>query len=71
MIKQLLRIHKRLITIGNSSDLKITSKAANQLRKINAKQGQTQFLRVQIDAGGCHGFQYKMELTEKQEQDDM
>jgi Fe-S cluster assembly iron-binding protein IscA len=65
------KLFKRLITLGNANDLKITSKAALQLAKINSKQAQNQFLRVQIDAGGCHGFQYKMELTDKQEDGDM
>lgn len=28
-------------------------------------------LRVAVDAGGCHGFQYKMELTHNAEKDDV
>jgi len=27
-------------------------------------------LRVAVESGGCHGYQYKMELTSKREPDD-
>jgi iron-sulfur cluster assembly 2 len=27
-------------------------------------------LRVAVESGGCHGYQYKMELTSKYEPDD-
>jgi iron-sulfur cluster assembly accessory protein len=36
-------------------DLIITSKAINQLLKINTP------LRISVDAGGCNGFQYKIQ----------
>jgi iron-sulfur cluster assembly accessory protein len=61
---------KRFIQTGASSDLRITDRAVKQLLKINQNLNTAQYLRVQVDAGGCHGFQYKIELTKQQEKDD-
>lgn len=50
------------------SSVEITSRAARQLSKVTLPSA---FLRVQVDAGGCHGYQYKMELTHTKEPDDV
>ncbi|KAI8907341.1 iron-sulfur cluster assembly accessory protein, partial [Gorgonomyces haynaldii] len=44
-----------------------TPRAVERLKKITADEA----LRVQVDAGGCHGYQYKMELVKDQEPDDV
>ncbi len=62
---------RRWITIGKFTDLEITERAANRLLQLNKNKKEPEALRVQVDAGGCHGFQYNMELTTKIEQEDM
>ncbi|KAI9002710.1 hypothetical protein BC832DRAFT_560666 [Gaertneriomyces semiglobifer] len=45
--------------------------AAKQLDAINRRKGLSQALRVTVESGGCHGFQYKFELTDEVEEDDI
>jgi len=28
-------------------------------------------LRVSVEPGGCHGYQYKMEITQEKDEDDL
>ncbi len=44
-------------------------KRINELRKTQDKDGLR--LRVRVEGGGCSGFQYKMELTEDQRDQDV
>ncbi|TPX50566.1 hypothetical protein SeMB42_g02187 [Synchytrium endobioticum] len=49
----------------------VTDRAVKQLYHINAKE-KTHALRIEVDSGGCHGYQVKMELTsEKAKEDDL
>ncbi|KAG8801935.1 [4Fe-4S] proteins maturation [Serendipita sp. 398] len=49
----------------------ITQSAAEQLRSISMRENDKGVaLRVAVESGGCHGYQYKMELTSKYEPDD-
>ncbi|KAI1486316.1 hypothetical protein F5X96DRAFT_655628 [Biscogniauxia mediterranea] len=49
---------------GNVMLLEITPRAANRLSQIMAKDGNPHLaLRIQVESGGCHGFQYLMSLT--------
>ncbi|GMK59247.1 hypothetical protein CspeluHIS016_0702620 [Cutaneotrichosporon spelunceum] len=52
--------------------LRLTPSAAAQLAKIgeDEKPGSQLAFRVGVDSGGCHGYQYKMELTEERGGDD-
>ncbi|KAK7753465.1 [4Fe-4S] proteins maturation [Diatrype stigma] len=44
--------------------MEITPRAANRLSKIMAlDQNPNLALRIQVESGGCHGFQYVMSLT--------
>lgn len=45
----------RMFSIGIPSDLKISERAGKQLELLNRKKEIQQLLRIQIDAGGCHG----------------
>ncbi|KAI0127682.1 hypothetical protein BJ170DRAFT_595543 [Xylariales sp. AK1849] len=48
---------------GNEMILEITPRAANRLSKIMEKDGNPHLaLRIQVESGGCHGFQYLMSL---------
>ncbi|KAK6851492.1 hypothetical protein PG995_011617 [Apiospora arundinis] len=49
---------------GNDMVLEITPRAANRLSQIMTKdQNPHLALRIQVESGGCHGFQYLMSLT--------
>ncbi|KAF4975129.1 hypothetical protein FZEAL_8044 [Fusarium zealandicum] len=48
---------------GNDMLLEITARAAKRLSKIMEKDGNPNLaLRIQVESGGCHGFQYLMSL---------
>ena len=49
------QLFRRYITFGNPSDLRIGQAAIKKLKEINREKGLKSHLRVQIDAGGCHG----------------
>ncbi|KAE9408631.1 hypothetical protein BT96DRAFT_666257 [Gymnopus androsaceus JB14] len=49
----------------------ITDRAAEQLRKISEREKDPNAaLRVAVESGGCHGYQYKMELAKTRSLDD-
>ncbi|KAI3343992.1 hypothetical protein F4824DRAFT_29676 [Ustulina deusta] len=49
---------------GNAMALEITPRAANRLSQIMSKDKNPYLaLRIQVESGGCHGFQYLMSLT--------
>jgi iron-sulfur cluster insertion protein len=49
----------------------LTSAAAARLAKLSDQQGRDLMLRVAVDGGGCSGFQYRFELVETAEADDL
>ncbi|RDX53210.1 hypothetical protein OH76DRAFT_1399840 [Lentinus brumalis] len=51
--------------------LVLTDRAAEQLRSIaQREQNPDSALRVSVESGGCHGYQYKMLLAKRREPDD-
>ncbi|KAH9485218.1 Iron-sulfur assembly protein 2 [Psilocybe cubensis] len=51
--------------------LEITDRAAEQLRKISERENnQNSALRISVESGGCHGYQYKMDLAKERSPDD-
>ncbi|KAL8901125.1 MAG: hypothetical protein Q9192_000720 [Flavoplaca navasiana] len=49
---------------GNDMLIDITERAAKRLQEIMAKDSNPSLaLRVTVESGGCHGFQYLMSLT--------
>jgi hypothetical protein len=49
-----------------------TDRAIAQLRKVAERENSSSLaLRVAVEPGGCHGYQYKMEITEEVEDDDL
>ncbi|KAI1279613.1 Iron-sulfur cluster assembly 2 -like protein, mitochondrial [Halotydeus destructor] len=45
----------------NSDDIVISDKCAERLNKV---AGEKEFLRVEVEGGGCSGFQYKFKLDD-------
>lgn len=49
---------------GNDMTVEITPRASNRLKEImSADANPNLALRIQVESGGCHGFQYLMSLT--------
>jgi iron-sulfur cluster assembly accessory protein len=45
--------------------------AAKRLHAISAQEGHAVMLRVAVEGGGCSGFQYKFDLVDTVENDDL
>ncbi|KAI8849612.1 hypothetical protein BC829DRAFT_361804, partial [Chytridium lagenaria] len=58
-------------TEPKTSSIIVDDSAAKQLNLINSRQATPQLLRVAIDSGGCHGYQYVMTLTNEVLEDDI
>ncbi|KAH9963505.1 hypothetical protein BC827DRAFT_1192090 [Russula dissimulans] len=51
--------------------LSLTERAAEQLHSITSQQEHSgSALRISVESGGCHGYQYKMELTRQNTPED-
>lgn len=51
--------------------LSLSDSAAQRLAELAAAEGRPVLLRVAVDGGGCSGFQYRFELLEAPEPDDI
>lgn len=51
--------------------LTLSESAAARLAKLAEAEGRPVLLRVAVDGGGCSGFQYRFELVETAEPDDL
>lgn len=49
----------------------LTPAAAKRVGLIAEKQGKPAILRLAVEGGGCSGFQYRFDLAEKAEPDDI
>jgi len=48
------------------AQLALTERAAQQLHRISSQEAHSgSALRISVESGGCHGYQYKMELTQQ------
>ncbi|KAG0257600.1 [4Fe-4S] proteins maturation [Actinomortierella ambigua] len=57
---------------GKELTIDITDKAVKQLKHIMKRDNNfTQSLRVMVDSGGCHGYQYLLDLTNEMNEDDV
>ncbi|KAL3994405.1 iron-sulfur cluster assembly accessory family protein [Acanthocheilonema viteae] len=64
----LFMIRKGYAKDGTSTDLKITENCVNRLREV---AGIGEHLRIMVDGGGCSGFEYKMSLDNKINDNDL
>lgn len=51
--------------------LTLADSAARRLAQLGQAEGRPVLLRVAVDGGGCSGFQYRLELIEVAEADDL
>ncbi len=51
--------------------LSLSDSAARRLAELGTEEGHPVLLRVAVDGGGCSGFQYRFELVEAPEPDDI
>ncbi|MBJ7409060.1 MAG: iron-sulfur cluster insertion protein ErpA [Phenylobacterium sp.] len=54
-----------------TTDLTLSSAAAERIRAIGAAEGRDVMLRVAVEGGGCSGFQYQFDLVDTAEDDDL
>src|SRR5476649_1907666 len=52
-------------------DITLSPAAARRLHAIASAEGRPLMLRVAVDGGGCSGFQYRFDLVESAEPDDV
>jgi iron-sulfur cluster assembly accessory protein len=52
-------------------DITLSAAAARRLHAIAVREGRPVMLRVAVDGGGCSGFQYRFDLIEAAEEDDL
>ena len=61
----------RISPAPTSHGLSLSDSAARRLADLAATEGHPVLLRVAVDGGGCSGFQYRFELVEAAEPDDI
>lgn len=49
----------------------VSDRAATQIARIIANENENSMFRVTVEGGGCSGFQYKFELVNAREADDL
>ena len=49
----------------------LSSAAARRLKAISAAEGRPLMLRVAVEGGGCSGFQYRFDLVDHADDDDL
>ncbi|PZR36301.1 iron-sulfur cluster insertion protein ErpA [Caulobacter segnis] len=53
------------------TDLTLSENAARRIKTISESEGRPLMLRIAVDGGGCSGFQYRFDLVDSVEEDDL
>ena len=56
---------------ASPASVTVTDRAARRIAEITAGEPQTPLLRVSVEGGGCSGFQYKFDLVERADPEDV
>ena len=59
------------ISVRAPEGIVLAESAAKRLAKLAEVEGKLVMLRVAVDGGGCSGFQYRLELVDAAEADDL
>jgi iron-sulfur cluster assembly accessory protein len=59
------------VTSSRDRAVTLSDSAARRLEAIAEREGRALMLRVAVDGGGCSGFQYRFELVDRAEPDDL
>jgi len=54
-----------------STQITVSDSAAKQIAAIIANEAESTMLRVSVEGGGCSGFQYKFDLVQAREAEDL
>jgi iron-sulfur cluster assembly accessory protein len=60
-----------ILEIMSKATVTLSPAAARRLKAIAREEGRPVMLRVAVEGGGCSGFQYKFDLVETAEADDL
>jgi iron-sulfur cluster assembly accessory protein len=55
----------------SESVVTLSPAAARRLKAISAEEGRPLMLRIAVEGGGCSGFQYRFDLVEAADDDDL
>lgn len=53
------------------SQVSLSDNAARRINEITADEPENTVMRVSVEGGGCSGFQYKFDLVQSRESDDI
>ena len=53
------------------TEISLSANAARRIAEIVANEPEGTMLRVAVEGGGCSGFQYRYDLTQERESDDL
>ena len=59
------------MTVAETTPVTVSARAAKRIAAILSKEPDGAMLRVAVEGGGCSGFQYKFDIVNTREDDDL